>query len=97
MGRPTLSSMNLENFPTRVANRVFRNKRSLKAGPLLKAMGPDTSASEIAAVLYIPERTAKKWIRRPRTKINPFDADTYANRIGKHPFQVWSWDWVDAP
>lgn len=74
-----------------------RKKPSLDVGRLLSHMGSDTNTAEIAAVLYTDEETVRRWIRRPRTKLDPFEADVLAARIGLHPFQVWKWDWVDTP
>lgn len=71
-------------------------KPFLAVGALLDHMGPGHNAAEIAAVLYTDEKTVRRWIRRPRTKLDPYYADTLAMRIGKHPFQIWQWDWIDA-
>ncbi len=77
---------------------MFRktNKPRLEIGKLLEHMGPDSDAAEIAAVLYVKERTVRKWMRKPHTSIDPFVADSLAMRNGKHPFRIWYWDWVDT-
>ena len=70
------------------------NKPRLDVGRLLEHMGPDIVAEEAASVLYVSEKTLKKWQRHPKIKLDPYEADKYACLIGKHPFQIWSWDWV---
>ena len=71
-------------------------KPRLEIGKLLERMGPESNAAEISAVLYVKESTVRKWMRKPHTNIDPFVADSLASRIGKHPFQIWDWDWVDT-
>ena len=80
------------------AENVLRrtDKPRLDVGRLLKSMGPGLTAEEAAAVLYMPEKTINKWIRRPHTKLDPYEADKLASHIGLHPFNVWSWDWIDT-
>lgn len=73
-----------------------RRKPKLDAGRLLQVMGPDLQPEEAAAVLYVEEGRVKKWIKRPNTKLDPYEADELAMRIGMHPFQVWKWDWIDV-
>ena len=63
---------------------------------LLEAMGPEINAAEIAAVLYVPETTVRRWMRKPNTSLDPYKADAFARCIGMHPFQIWKWDWVDT-
>ena len=75
---------------------MFRNKKpSLDVGRLIEAMD-DPSIEELSAVLYVDMSIAKKWTKKPKRSLDPYEADTYANRIGLHPFQIWGWDWVDA-
>lgn len=74
-----------------------RNKHfwCMPAKALLDQFEQGTWANVIAEALGTTRATIQRW-RGTETNLDPYTADKYAIRLGKHPSQIWP-EWFDLP
>lgn len=67
----------------------------LSITPLMNLFPEETSATVIAEILGVNVRTVRGWKGKNghKVRIDKFAADSYAVKLGKHPFEIWKSDW----
>ena len=65
------------------------------ATALLEQFEEGTWANEIAARLGTTRATIQRW-RMGTTMLDPYEADKFAIKLGKHPGNIWL-NWFDLP
>ncbi len=71
------------------------NRWCFPATALLKQFEEGAFASSIAGQLGVTRTRVQQW-RKGETRFDPYQADKFAIKLGKHPSEIWT-DWFDLP
>jgi hypothetical protein len=70
--------------------------RTLPTAPLTEYVQSRFDTDEdAAAALDVKVATIRGWRHRPR--IGAINADRLAVRLGRHPYDIWGWQWFETP
>lgn len=72
-----------------------RNRWCFPATALLSQFEEGAFASSIAGRLGTTRTRVQEW-RKGNTRFDPYQADKFAIKLGKHPSEIWT-DWFDLP
>ena len=72
-----------------------RNRWCFPATALLNQFEEGEFASTIAGRLGTSRTRVQEW-RKGTTRFDPYQADKFAIKLGKHPSEIWT-DWFDLP
>lgn len=93
--KPNKSSLDLDTFRFYTLGMSSKSMVTLPVGMLLDACKNAGIWKTAFVVLGITIQEFEDWVNNPETPLDPYTADSYAHRIGLHPFNIWGWSWVD--